>query len=268
VSVRLPIWLDGAVLAGAEARVPADDSAIASGLACYTTARWDGARIRFAARHGERLAGDARRLGLGALAPERAAAALAEAARAAFGSRAGVVRLQASRGADGALRLLGLPRELGPEPGAWAAIGSTIAHEGPGPFGGAKLAAHPRAEAARAEARAAGCEEALLFDAAGRLVEGARTALVVVREANEAVAPPAERGGVASVALAIARAEGFAFAPADLGRAEVAGAREIVALNAVRGAVPIVRLDGRPVGTGSPGPVAERLRALLISAAE
>jgi branched-subunit amino acid aminotransferase/4-amino-4-deoxychorismate lyase len=256
------------VLAGADARVPADDSAIASGLACYTTARWDGARIRFAARHGARLAGDAARLGLGTLAAERAAAALAEAARAAFGGRAGIVRLQASRGADGALRLLGLPRELGPEPDAWSAITSAIAHEGPGPFGGAKLAAHPRAEAARGEARAADCAEALLYDGAGRLVEGARTALVVVREDGAAVAPRSERGGVASVALAVARAAGCAVAPADLGRGEVARAREIVALNAVRGAVPIVRLDGASVGAGVPGPVAERLRAVLMAAAE
>jgi branched-subunit amino acid aminotransferase/4-amino-4-deoxychorismate lyase len=31
----------------------------------------------------------------------------------------------------------------------------------------------------------------------------------------------------------------------------------------VRGAVPIVRLDGRPVGAGSPGPWAARLAAAL-----
>jgi branched-subunit amino acid aminotransferase/4-amino-4-deoxychorismate lyase len=260
--------LDGAILAGDAARVPADDSAIVSGLACYTTARWDGERIRFAPRHGARLAADALQLGLGRLAPERVATALALAARAAFGGRAGIVRLQASRGADGALRLLGLPRELGPEPAEWSAQTAAIVHEGPGPFGGAKLAAHPRAEAARGAARAAGCDEALLYDAAGRLVEGARTALVVVRDDGAAVAPPAERGGVASLALALVRDAGCAIAPADLARSEVVRAREVVALNAVRGAVPIVRLDGAPVGTGTPGPVAARLRAVLTAATE
>jgi branched-subunit amino acid aminotransferase/4-amino-4-deoxychorismate lyase len=141
-------------------------------------------------------------------------------------------------------------------------------HEGAGPFAGVKLSAHPRAEAARAAARAAGCDEALLYDAAGRLVEGARTSLVVVRDDGLAVSPPAARGGVASLALAIARSAGFAAEPADLARTEVARAREIVALNAVRGAVPIVRLDGAPVGTGAGGPIAARLRAVLAAAAE
>jgi branched-chain amino acid aminotransferase len=164
------------------------------------------------------------------------------------------------------LRLLGLPRELGREPAAWAAHTSAVVHEGPGPFAGAKLAAHPRAEAARAAARAAGCDEALLYDAAGRLVEGARTALVAVLADGRVATPSEARGGVASLALAVARDGGFAAPGADLDRAEIAGARELVALNAVRGAVPIVRLDGAPVGTGEPGPVAAALRAVLAAA--
>jgi branched-subunit amino acid aminotransferase/4-amino-4-deoxychorismate lyase len=37
-------------------------------------------------------------------------------------------------------------------------------------------------------------------------------------------------------------------------------------LNAVRGACPVVELDGRPVGDGKPGPAALRLREVLDSA--
>jgi len=40
----------------------------------------------------------------------------------------------------------------------------------------------------------------------------------------------------------------------------------IVALNAVRGARPIVRLDGRPVGAGAPGPLAGSLQTVLDAA--
>ena len=45
--------------------------------------------------------------------------------------------------------------------------------------------------------------------------------------------------------------------------AELGGAREIIALNAVRGARPITRLEEIPVGDGRAGPWAERLAGVL-----
>lgn len=213
-----------------------------------------------------RLARDAARLGLGALEPDRALAALRELGGASFGAAEGVVRLQASRGADGALRLVGTVRALGPEPEAWSARVAPFAHEGPGPHEGAKLSGHPRIALAREAARAAGCEEALLLDAADRLVEGARTSLLVVLEDGVLVAPPLARGGVRSVAREVAEAGLGTLTERDVTRAALGRAREIIALNAVRGAVPIVRLDGAPVGSGAPGPWAARLRELLAAA--
>jgi branched-subunit amino acid aminotransferase/4-amino-4-deoxychorismate lyase len=68
------------------------------------------------------------------------------------------------------------------------------------------------------------------------------------------------------VARDVARAAVPALAERDVPRAALARAREIVALNAVRGAVPVVRLDGAPVGTGAPGPFAAQLRAVLAAA--
>jgi branched-subunit amino acid aminotransferase/4-amino-4-deoxychorismate lyase len=261
--VALPAFVDGRLVPGAEARIPIDDSAYQAGLGCYTTARFEAGRLRFAARAAARLARDAQSLGLPALDPERALAALAELGAAAFGSGAGVVRLQASAGAGGALRLVGTARPLGPEPLAWSALVAPFAHEGPAPWAGAKIAGHPRIVLARAAASAAGCDEALLFDTAGRLVEGARTSLLAVLADGGLVAPPLARGGVRSVAReALASALGD-LAERDLWRADLAAAREIVALNAVRGAVAIVRVDGRAVGDAAPGPVAARLRQVL-----
>lgn len=222
--------------------------------------------MRFASRHAARLARDAAALGLGALEPGVLLAAFAELGAAAFGAGEGVIRLQASRAGDGAPRLLGIPRHLGAEPAVWSALVAPFPHEGPGPCAGVKLTGHPRIALARAAAAAAGCDEALLFDAAGRLVEGARASLLVVREDGRLVAPPLARGGVASVAReVVAEAEG-GLEEADVVRAELARAREIVALNAVRGARPIVRVDGRPVGSGLPGPTAARLEEVIARA--
>ena len=186
--------------------------------------------------------------------------------RAAFAAAQGLVRLQVSRGATGGPRLVGTARATGRESAAWTALLAPFPHEGPGPWGGAKLTGHPRVAFARAAAAAAGCDEALLFDAEGRLVEGARTSLLVVRGDGELVAPPLARGGVLGVAREIvAEAEG-GLAEADLRLEDLFRAREIVALNAVRGAVAIVRLAGRPVGAAAPGPTAARLRAVIACA--
>jgi branched-subunit amino acid aminotransferase/4-amino-4-deoxychorismate lyase len=239
---------------------------VQSGLACYTTGRFEGGRVRHAAALARRLARDAERLGLGAIDPGAAGEILGELGRAAFGDGPGVVRLQASRGADGGLRLLGLARAVGPEPGTWSAGVSAVLHEGPAPWRGAKIAGHPRIAWAREAARAAGLEEALLFDAAGRLVEGARTSLWVVLEDGRSVVPPLARGGVRSVARDLAAAGLDGLTEEDIERGALVRAREIVALNAVRGAVAIVRLDGRPVGAGAPGAVAGRLREVLAAA--
>jgi branched-subunit amino acid aminotransferase/4-amino-4-deoxychorismate lyase len=210
---------------------------------------------------------DAARLGLGALEPAAALRAFEELGRAAFGAGEGVLRLQASRDAGGACRLVGTARPAGAEPPAWSAIVAPFAHEGPGPWEGAKLTGQPRIALARAAARAAGCDEALLFDASGRLVEGARTSLLVLRDDGRLVAPPLARGGVRSLARElVAEAEGGGIAEADLALAELLRAAEIVALNAVRGAVPVVRLAGVPVGGGAPGRAAARLREVIARA--
>jgi branched-subunit amino acid aminotransferase/4-amino-4-deoxychorismate lyase len=50
-----------------------------------------------------------------------------------------------------------------------------------------------------------------------------------------------------------------------LDRGDVAEAEELMAINAVRGVVAIVELDGRPVGGGRPGPRAGDLRRVSAS---
>jgi branched-subunit amino acid aminotransferase/4-amino-4-deoxychorismate lyase len=41
---------------------------------------------------------------------------------------------------------------------------------------------------------------------------------------------------------------------------ELFGADEIMLLSSVRGVVPVLRLDGKPVGTGTVGPLADAMR--------
>jgi len=235
-------------------------------LSCYTTARWSGVRVALGRRASERLARDAAALGLGAIDPEFALAEMTRLASYRFGPQAGIVRLEARRDERGALALVGSTRGLGPDPRVWNAISAT--HAGPHALApGAKLA-RPDVEAAREAAQAANADEALMFDAKERLVEGARANVLVVREDGALLTPALALGAVRGLALAVVRETLPEIAEAELTRAELARASEVIALSSVRGAKAIARLDGAALGgTPAPGPVCARLAAILRAAA-
>jgi D-alanine transaminase len=61
---------------------------------------------------------------------------------------------------------------------------------------------------------------------------------------------------------------GIAFEVRRLTQAEVAGADELMLTSATREILPIVSLDGQPVGGGRPGPLYAKLRAAYDEAIE
>jgi len=260
--VEAVCWSDGSLRPLSQVSVGADDSAYTEGRGCFTTARATRGAVRFEARHVRRLVRDARLLGFGPLDPHEVQRALAELAKAAFADADGVVRLQASRDAAGAVHLVGVTRPLGHDPPQWRAIRAPGPHDGGVLPGGPKLSNRLALALAAEAAQRAGAQEALLFDRAERLVEGAYTNLIVVTQAGDIVTPPLERGAVAGIAREIALERLSDLRERDVAAADLDDAREIIAVNAVRGARPITRLDARPVGDAK-GPVCARLvRAL------
>jgi branched-subunit amino acid aminotransferase/4-amino-4-deoxychorismate lyase len=233
---------------------------------CYTTARVRAGAPTLPARHADRLLRDACALGLPRPDPLAIGEAFATLARLAFGGGGGIVRLQAGEREDGAPALVGTVRALGADGATWRASVAPFAHPGPARALGAKLASRPVWHRARAWTAAREADETLLFDAEGRLVEGARSNLVLVDARGGLLHPEPGLGAVAGLALAVVTEREPALRPARVGRAELADARELLALNAVRGVRPIVSIDGRPVGDGRPGPVAARLAAAFAAA--
>jgi len=125
---------------------------------------------------------------------------------------------------------------------------------------GAKTTSYGEALAARREAESAGADEALLV--AGRLVLEAATANVWWRRGDR-VFTPATRAGVLpgvtrGLVLELVEARDGAF-PVE----ELAAADEAFTTSSIREVMPVVGLDGRPVGDGRPGPLAARLQAAL-----
>jgi branched-subunit amino acid aminotransferase/4-amino-4-deoxychorismate lyase len=222
-------------------------------------------RVLHLEAHVARIVRDTSLLGLGALAPETARRALEELARRTFPDREGVVRLEARAAAGAEPELVGTSRELGPEPALWRAAIAGEPHPGPSPWSLVKSNQRGYYERSLATVLATGADEALLFDAGGALVEGARTNLVVVLADGRPRTPPLARGGQAGIGRTLALERVAELCEGDVHRDELPAVREIVALNAVRGACAIVAVGERPVADGRPGPWAARLSAALAA---
>jgi len=220
-------------------------------------------RARFAAYHVRRLTRDARALGFGEADPEAVLTAFETLGRAEFGEGTGIVRVQALRDEELGLQLIGVPRGLGDEPASWRAVTAPFPHMGPGARGGAKVSHQEVYERARAFSDAADVDEALLFDARGRLVEGARSNLVVVTRDGELASPYLRLGAVAGITRQILHERIDVLVERELDAQDVARCEELIAVNAVRGACPIVSLDDSSLGSGFEGPWAARLNETL-----
>jgi branched-subunit amino acid aminotransferase/4-amino-4-deoxychorismate lyase len=254
------IWVDGELLPADRAVVRADDSAFAEGRGCYTSVGIVSGQPRFRDRHLRRLQRGARALGLGEVDANAFDRALDELGAAALPGAEGVIRLQLSRSPGGTQQLTAVPRSLGEDHAEWSAISSSIRHSGAVLAGGHKLTNRLMLTLAADEATAAGADEALLFDAADRLVEGSRCNLIVVAADGLPAAPGDDLGAVTGIALEVVLEHLPEIGRRVIARDELNSARELIALNSVRGARPITRLDDAAVADGSPGPWAARIQ--------
>ncbi|MDE2343391.1 MAG: D-amino-acid transaminase, partial [Betaproteobacteria bacterium] len=116
---------------------------------------------------------------------------------------------------------------------------------------------------AREAAKQAGALEAILFDSAGMVTEGASSSVWVVgadnvlrtRGLDHHVLPGCTRAAV----LEDVAAEGLEFREEGVSLEALRGAREVFITSATSFVKPIIALDGVPVGNGAPGLVASRL---------
>lgn len=124
---------------------------------------------------------------------------------------------------------------------------------------------------AKQAAREGGSVEAWFVDSAGLVTEGASSNAWIVTEEGALVTRDTSanilRGVTRATLLEVARTENLRIEERPFSLAEARGAREAFTTGAGALVLPVVRIDGRPVGDGRPGPVATRLRSLYIAAA-
>lgn len=115
---------------------------------------------------------------------------------------------------------------------------------------------------ARIEAHRAGAAEGLLLNEQGYVAECTGDNIFIVRN-GALLTPPlyagALRGITRGVAISLARARGMAVSETMLTRYDLFTADECFLTGTAAEIVPVVRLDGRPIGSGAPGPVTRSL---------
>jgi branched-subunit amino acid aminotransferase/4-amino-4-deoxychorismate lyase len=228
--------------------------------------RASGGRVPLLDRHLGRLLGSAAALGLAPFPDEAAIRDAVAATLSAFGGGPARVRLTATPRPTLLIEATALPGDVRLDvPGGSIALsvrggwvpGNRIAEH--------KTLSYAAWRLAQLRAEAAGADHALLLDRDGRLGEAAVGNVFCALAGGELVTAPAD-GLLPGVARGIGcTATGAAERAA--GEAEWRAAREIVVVNAVRGATAVTAVDGAPVGDGAPGPLARALAGALAAAA-
>ena len=113
----------------------------------------------------------------------------------------------------------------------------------------------------------AGAFETILLER-GELTEGSSTTVHVI-QGGEIHTPPNGHhilpGTTRDVVTELAARSGIPSASRRVTEGELRAADEIWLAFSTRGVLPVTRLDGKPVGTGKPGPLFERIYAAFVS---
>ena len=117
---------------------------------------------------------------------------------------------------------------------------------------------------ARMEAKAAGCDEAIMLNELGYIAEGSTANIFLVSE-GELSTPSLESGilpGITREAvLEIARDLNIKTVERQIELRELSRAEEAFVTNSIIEVMPLTRLNGEPIGTGKPGKLTRNLMA-------
>ena len=115
---------------------------------------------------------------------------------------------------------------------------------------------------ARIEANLAGADEALMLNDAGNVAECTADNVFIIKK-GQIFTPPisagALRGITRAVAFEIAAELGIRITETDITRHDVFVADECFLTGTAAEVIPVIKADGRVIGTGKPGPISTRM---------
>jgi branched-chain amino acid aminotransferase len=278
------VWIDGAPIDAAEARVSVFDRGFLYGDSVYEVTRtFNG--VAFALdEHLDRLERSAAGILMQTPPRDEIARAVRETI-AASGLTDAYVRIVVTRGAgeisldpaaatDGP-RLIVIVRPVKPPPPELYRDGVEVAIVGRTRFSPAMPTAtvDPQVKSgnylgsviAIAEARKRHAYEAILCDNVGRITEGSSSNFFIV-SGRRVATPPLSVGLLEGITrkkvMELLRANKIGLAEQPLWPIDLSRADEAFLTSSVRGVLPITRVDGQPIGDGKVGPITRRVLAL------
>lgn len=143
------------------------------------------------------------------------------------------------------------------------AVVSSIRRNSQSPLSRLKSANYLESILARQEARAAGVDEALCLNEKGLVAEASMSNIFLVNDGI--LQTPREVDGVLpgitrQVVLELAAGLSIGVSQQGIRLEEVLGAEEIFLTNSLIEVMPLTEIGGKPVSSGKPGPVTQRLR--------
>jgi branched-chain amino acid aminotransferase len=117
---------------------------------------------------------------------------------------------------------------------------------------------------AKIEANNSGCEEAIMLNAEGYVSECTGDNIFIIK-GNQLFTPPLSAGALYGITRAVvmdlARESGLTVSEPNLTRYDMFNADECFLTGTGAELIPVVKIDGRVIGTGKPGPVTKSLVA-------
>jgi branched-chain amino acid aminotransferase len=271
------VWFDGRVVAAADAVVPISAHGVLCGDGIFETLRVYGGEPFRLDRHLARLVEGAAVLGLEMPWGTEALTAAVRELLEARDLREAAVRITALRGVGPpgpdpteceetlvfitARPYAGYPERIYTQ-GARAILATTRQNEH-SPLCRVKSTSYLNHVLARAEARRASVEEALLLNSRGEVAEGS-VANVFVRYGDGLLTPPLTSGCAPGIARAevLELAPGLGLKPSEtpLTPDALLHADEALLTNSLLEVAPLVEVDGHAIGCGAPGNAALALR--------
>ena len=270
------VHLNGSLVPRSDARIAALDYGFLYGYGLFETMRAYGGRVFRLDRHLDRLGRSAERLGIAVETPALENAVV-ETIRA-NGLSDARLRLTVSAGEGGTVpdpgtceepTVLVVAGHYQPLPDGvyqrgFRAVVSSIRRNSQSPLTGMKSLNFLESMLARREARVAGADEALLLNERGLLAEASMSNVFLVSDG--ALRTPGLSCGVLpgitrEVVLELAKKNGIDTAECELTLDELRQAEEAFLTNSVMEVMPLTGVHGKPVGSGNPGPVTERVMA-------
>ncbi len=113
------------------------------------------------------------------------------------------------------------------------------------------------------QGKAAGADVALILDLDGHVTEGPGFNVFVVRHGTLFSPPEGILMGITrQTVFELAAEHGIPAREAQLTAYDLYAAEEVFATSTAGGIMPLVEIDGRPIGDGKPGPVSQRVHGL------